>query len=289
MPQTQVEAYEELDALLDSAKFPEAIEKMRPWNKVWLHQFYETYPHRYTILKHADFNEFWAEKRAALYTKSEFKAQKNIADIDFVLGYVFYLLALKAKQSQPQAYIVHLKNALRFHSIHAAQTFFNELLKKPDSDKKLEEIMHLLDIWKKFGTQHGTPGFLLLANGYLQYARITAERKDYASFEKACTSLWENLTLAELNEPNSTDSIHNAYFGQGLTLSNPLEIDTIAALKEKASRLITDNSIKKRAEQNAESIFKGDVEPPPLLTWLQSRNNTRAPKPEEPHLPSPRL
>lgn len=289
MPKAQLEAYEELDALLDSAKFPEAIEQMRPWNKVWLHQFYETYPHRYEILKHPDFNDFWAEKRAALYSKSEFREQKNSADIDFVLGYVFYLLALKAKENQPQVYIQHLKSALRFHSIHAAQTFFNELLKKPDNDKKLEEIIHLLGIWKKWGTHHGTPGFLLLANGYLQYARITAERKDYISFEKACTSLWENLTLAQLSEPSSIDSIHNAYFGQGLALSNPLEIDTIDTLKEKASLLITDNSIKKRAEKSAESIFMGDAEKAPLLTWLQSRSHARAAKPEDPPLPSPKL
>ena len=295
MEQEQLLAYETVDALLDSAKFPEAIEKMRPWNKSWLHQFYETYPHRYRILQHTDFNDFWAERRAGLNSKVAFVAQKNISDIDFVLGYVFYLLVLKNEASHSKAHFTkYLKLALEFHSIHAAQTIFHEMIIKTDSDKtkQMEEIAELLLNWKNLASEHGTPGFLLLANGYLHLAKIAAEQKDYTRYEAACACLWENLTLAELEEPQSAASIHNAYFGKGLELSNPLQIETIKTLKEKASILITDNSIKTRAENQVKASSSDKEEQAHLLTWLQSRNRSKAAKPApttESTPPSPKI
>ena len=276
----QLNSYKEVDVLLDSAKFPEAIEKMRSWNKVWIYQFYETYPRRHIILQHSDFNSYWAEKRSALYSKAEFKVQNNLSDSDFVLGYIYYLIAL-AKQKEPQVFTAHLNKAIKFHSIHAAQTLFSELLKEPNDAAKLVKIKDLLDSVKTLATKHGTPGYLLLANIHLHWARITAELKDYPDFNKACTGLWENITLAGLEEENSTAAIYNAYFGQGLVLSNPLGISTIAQLKEKASLLIIDNGIKDNGEKEARTKIKIEPQAASMLTWLQSRNQPKSPEPDD--------
>ena len=156
----------------------------------------------------------------------------------------------------------------------------------------MEEIAELLLNWKNLASEHGTPGFLLLANGYLHLAKIAAEQKDYTRYEAACACLWENLTLAELEEPQSAASIHNAYFGKGLELSNPLQIETIKTLKEKASILITDNSIKTRAENQVKASSSDKEEQAHLLTWLQSRNRSKAAKPApttESTPPSPKI
>lgn len=275
MQEKQLQAYKEVDKLLDSAQFPQAIEKMRPWSKVWLNQFHQTYPHRYRILRHEDFDGFWAERRKALNPRVKFAAQKRILDIDLVLGYVFYLFALKAKEQYPEAkFIEYLKLSLNFNSIHAAQTYLHKMILSNDEDKvkKTEAIAALLYNWENLASKHGTPGYLLLANGYLHLAQITSELKESGRYEAACFYLWKHLIQAELEESQSETSIHNAYFGEGLKLSNPEKIDTIETMKEKASQLILDESIKSRAEKTVRAAFIDNISRANLHTWLQSKN-----------------
>jgi hypothetical protein len=246
---------------------------MRDWDKSKLTQFYQTYPQKYPILKHEAFNEFWAEQRAALYPKNPFVAQKHIPDCDLVLGYVFYLLSIKFKTSADKSQ-EYLQLALKYDSIHAAQTHLHKLImQRCDQARKVETITETLSGWNKLAAKHGAPGFLLLANGYLQLAKTLYELNDTERYNKSCFELWKNLTLVALEEPQSEASINNAFFGQGLAFGNPLKLTTVEAIKESAGRIIADNTIKERAEHTAHASFTDDACKAQLLAWRKSRQS----------------
>ncbi len=205
------------------------------------------------------FNDLWAEKRADLYSKFAFVEQYKLKDIDFVCGYVYYILAHQAKSNNdPQHYIDYLKKAVRHNSIHSAQTLLHDFIMEERCNKNdtLEDGVALLNNWSRLAEVHGTPGYLLLANGYLHLVRGGSELQHSDLYEHACLCLWKNLTLAELYESHSEDSIKNAYFGQGLALSNPFKITTIEVLKEKCETLVPDISLRERAEEQAHHSFE---------------------------------
>jgi hypothetical protein len=264
-------AYEEVDNLLDSAQFSQAIGKMRPWNKVELNQFYQAYPHRYPILKHEAFNKFWAEKRLTLHSHNSFAAQKHIPDCDLVLGYVFYLLALtlKNKSNSPDQSDEYLKLALKFDSIHAAQTYLHKIIMQHgDQEKRINAITETLLSWKTLAAKHGAPGFLLLANGYLHLANIS--KLNNKRYEEACFELWKNITLVELEEPQSVASINNAYFGQGFKLGNAQELTTVKDIKTSFRKIVT-SSIQQEATKEAQALFIDDESKLKLSAWRKGR------------------
>lgn len=276
-------AYEEVDKFLDSAQFPQAIEKMKAWGKVEINQFYLAYPHRYPILKHEAFNEFWAEKRAELYPKNPFVTQKHVRDCEFVLGYVFYLLSIKFKASSDKSE-EFLQRALEFDSIHAAQTYLHQIImKKGDQEEKIEILEKTLSTWNRLAAKHGAPGFLLLANGYLHLAKTFLELNSSERYEEACFELWKNLTLVQLEEPQSEASINNAYFGHGFALGNPLKLPTVEEIKESASKIIADNTIKTRAATIANASFIDDESKSQLSAWRQSRSSASLSQPIDFH------
>lgn len=258
MPPEKKEIFEHVNSLLESAKFSEAAEQMKPWTKALIIQFVQSYPENHRILELKDFNDFWADKRAKLCGKFAFVEQPNLPDMDFVCGYIFYLLAqIEKKKSNSEEYEKYLAEALTYNSIHAAQTLLHDcIMQNPqDKTKHMELIASILNNWNGLATKHTTPGYLLLANGYLHLIKMGAELQNSDLFDNAGSLLWQNLTLAELYEPHSEASISNAYFGQGLKQSNPEHISTIQEIKEACAKFIKDDDIKSHAEHKAHLIF----------------------------------
>lgn len=274
----QLSEYTRLASLLEAGKNDQALVMMHSWDKVWINQFYQCYPQHYKALQHSDFNKFWAEQRQLLNPTLGFLAQNYLTDSDLVLGFVFYLLALHAEPLSEAEYVNYLELALRFKSIHAAQAFFQHQLKKNKQDSKLQlnYLIDLLNEWDILALIHETPGFLLLADGYLHLLNIAMQLKQ-DNIKQVHFALWKNLTLAELYEPQSAASIHNAYFGEGLALSNSLGFTTIGRLKEKLNQLITDKTIIEQAEHSAKSSFK-NVEEVKLETWIEAKRQGVSPK-----------
>ena len=275
----QFDLYRDADRLISASRPSDAIAIMALWSDVQLNEFYLNYPHRYRILTYPSFKSFWVTRRENLNQRIGFKAQKHLSDTNFVLGYVFYLIALTAKKNEKhQDYWKYLDKAFELHSIHAAQMLLQEKVgsKEKSSIEKIATITQFLAQCEYLAKKHGTPGFLLLANGYLHVAKIAADLKDQDYYESACYELWRNLTLAELAESQSTNDIHNAYFGKGLALSNSFQLTSIAEMKAKASELIQDKTIKERAESRARSLFLDDKSTKNLQSWLTTKNRSLA-------------
>ncbi|KTD34542.1 DUF5630 domain-containing protein [Legionella israelensis] len=279
--------FKEVNALLEAAQFSNASEKMKSWPKVWLNQFLQTYPENYELLKHEDFDVFWAGRRTNLDSRFSFVKQKNLSDMDVVLGYVFYLMANRAKANDDEKqYIEYLGMALKHHSIHAAQTFLHNLMVKKSSDKtkEMEMMAAVLYNWKNLAARYGTPGYLLLANGYLHLLQWGSEQKKSDLYDNASFCLWQNLILAELYEAESEASLQNAYFGKGLALSNSFNLHTIQDMKEKIAPLIVDNTTRARAESKARHLFETSDNYKVGL-WLESRQRARRSEVESFHSP----
>ncbi len=282
MPNQQeiLDAYKKVDSLLDQAKFSEALDHMKSWDKIRLNQFYQAYPNRYPILKHAYFDNFWAEKRVELYPKNPFVAQKPIADCDLVLGYVFYLLALNYQTTAVDKSDKYLNLALKFDSIQAAQMRLHQVItQKMGPEEKIQALLNTLADMESLAAKQGAAGFLLLADGYLHLVKTYLDQEpqkeqDETAYHAACFELWKNLTLVELEltEPRSTAVIHNAYFGEGLSLGNSFKLSTIAEIKDEAGLLITSSEIKAQAEQNVRDSFIDDVSLRRLSMWKHQTN-----------------
>lgn len=295
---TKEESFKQVNALLESARFPEAADEMKPWPKVWINQFVETYPQNYELIKHTDFEPFWEERRENVASqnvdsknadsKFVFAKQNPLLDIDLVLGYVFYLLSISAKNKKDEKnYIKYLGLALKHHSIHAAQTVLNNILvdKKSSNENKAEILAATLNNWKYFADNYGTPGYLLLAYGYFQFLQLSNDQQNSDLYEAGCFCLWQNLILAELYETLSEASIHNAYFGKGLALSNPFNIPTIQQMKDEAATLIVDESIKKNAENRARLSFDASNGDHKIGLWRESKLKTGSYEEESPTSP----
>lgn len=297
LKEEQRKAFNELDNLLLEGHFEDAVKKMRSWNKIWLNEFYQTYPPpsnpHYNLLKSDSFQSFWAEQRGALKRphapEFAFTAQPNIPDVDFVLGYVFYLLAVHPKTSTASREI-YLIEAEKLNSIHAAQEKLHTLLQSKaleseDQEDKITSIDTFLRKKTASLAKHGTPGYLLLANGYLHIVKLTLDQKpsiNIERYERACELLWKNLILAQEVEMQSTASINNAYFGEGLRLSNPMFLTSIEEIKTlAASRLITDSAIKLRAEKTVREERSDKEDYAHLIAWRQAKERRSRPAAEK--------
>ena len=93
----------------------------------------------------------------------------------------------------------------------------------------------------------------MLATAYQQISQLPHTSSFY---REACKDLWVNLCLAEMSEEQSVPMIHNAYFGQGLRLSNPTQLSSIAEMKNAARALIVDiDSLTEEGQRIAEEIM----------------------------------
>jgi hypothetical protein len=171
-------------------------------------------------------NEFWVEWRDKLRIASSpdfrFMAQPGIKDVELVIGYVSFLRSLEAKDGNvdyPSIYSVRRQ----LHQI------FTELDNATEGD--LQRIAGFLYNLEGFAKLQQCPGYLSLANGYMQlalrYQQMRIEEQSAAAFQLC----WKFLHLATLSEPHSTAAINNAYFGRGLSLSNPFRLQSVIEMK----------------------------------------------------------
>lgn len=204
----------------------------------------QTSSHQKRALRHPDFEEFWQKHRKELHIKElpkfHFESQNNLSDADLVTGYIFYLLALKEKE-QTKKYQVYLNTAINYGSFHALKNIVYDWILQPSDDKtKYCDILadHLLQL-EDVIHQFKSPGYLLLATGYMTLAKAASGKDEAGRKSTAYSSVWKYLNLARLAEKDSTIEIHNAYFGQGLAFSNPWHFDTIDKILQEARDIIS--------------------------------------------------
>jgi ankyrin repeat protein len=164
------------------------------------------------------FEIFWKKKRSAIKVKNlpsfSFKKTNHLSEFELTLGYLNYYLSLKHPHTKKH----YIAQALHYHSYHALNAYTHAL--------NFEQFKYNHPYIEKIAKRHGTPGYLLLANLYLKNA-IDLKHDDknvsIAAFELAL----KNLYLAKILAPSSTNDIHNAYFSQGLSKSNPFNVTSI--------------------------------------------------------------
>ena len=128
-------------------------------------------------------------------------------------------------------------------SFHAIQKFLHDL-ETNDSDKNETYCETLLNTLQQLDTlviQLGSPGYLLLANGYLHLALQAKKIEDnQITSPGSFGCVWKYLNLALFAEENSTAAIHNAYFGLGFAKSNPFKLATLNSMLDECRRLAGD-------------------------------------------------
>lgn len=277
-------AFFEVDNLLKNNNFQQVIHKMMLWQRAWLAHFHLLYPEQDEILTKPPFAEFWEQKKGSVSGDFIFAKQKQLSDRELVMGYIFYLMSIKAeeKPNNPDQ-MLYLQKAVNFNSIHAAQTMFHKLLMKktPDKFKKMETLEAILFNWECFANKWGTPGYLLIANGYLHLLKLN-DSPQTEKYQLASFTLWKYLHLAKLTQPQSTAAIHNAYFGQGLALSNAFNLKTIEAIQIYCSTFIQDQAIKVKAEQAAAASLSKLCPASKLGIWMKNRNKSEENDPDKP-------
>lgn len=249
-----------IDDLLHAKAFEAVIDRLASWSAIKLAEFCIKYPESYDLLKTNELDGFWQARRQAI-SKYALKAQDGVCDADLTVGHTLYLLTQREKtQGDMKRYQEYLSQALSVHSIHAAQAWIHEIVmavEKPDL-KLIQDIAAILYNQEGLAKRHGTPGYLLVANGYFYLLRWLSEiNKDEdlnewrIQYEGTVFSLWKSLYLAQDRELDSADSIHNAYFGCGLANSNSFKLPTIDAMMDKCGELYGDSALRKRARHAA--------------------------------------
>lgn len=256
--------------LLKEQQWQEALQELLTWQPVLLASFYIENIEYQLFLKNDVFIKLWEVKINQLKNHAlgefNFVIQPDLAGYNLFIGYFFYLNALRSKQQKEDfTYTAQLKNAMNYQSFHAHQTVLHELFITPvlKLEDKLENIVKTLFSWEAFAKLHGTPGNLLLAKGYMQLAKLSADCESDIQAKTAYFLAWRHLHLAKHYEKKSEESINNAYFGQGLGLSNPFGFKTINEMLLACSK-VAHNQLsaldKSRAEEEAKQLLKLDVE-----------------------------
>lgn len=164
----------------------------------------------------------------------QLQAQTQLSDQQLVVGYQLHTLALCARRANFQDnYNFYLRKAFEQHSIYAYQTRLSEDISLPGSySKKIKKMLEELERWHALVLYQRTPAALMLASAYYYLSLLARNEKDGARLLSFLKSTWHYFILAELMESSSAAEIHNAYFGQGLVLSNPYRLASIKACQQ---------------------------------------------------------
>ena len=232
-----------------------------------------------THLHHFHFKDFWAERLTAMtipnHSNFHFQSQKKLQDMDFIKAYHSYLLAIS--EDKPQEKIKLLLQSILLHSIHAMQYLSHLLLvdEKPTKQNNSFIIDNLMPLLEKESLYHGTPVYLLIAKIYYFLANQQRGLSQVKS-EIALYLAIKNLYKSKFSLGDSAAAIHNAYFGEGLAMSNPYKIETIDEILSLIfSRTpFLDEPTQKRARNEAfyemhqsssqEQLAPAPVTPPPF-------------------------
>jgi hypothetical protein len=253
-------------SLLKNQSFVDVKREMELLNDGQLAEFLVAHPQLHEPLRSPELNEFWDERRKALRLPGKvdfrFMAQPGIKDADQVIGYLLFLLQLHVQKAKKEESVSALGvKPTDYLSIHCIRRHLHQIylrLGKATEDD-LISIAEFLYNLEAFAKLHQCPGFLLMANGYMQlalrYQQLMREEECNAAF-KLC---WKFLHLAELSEHDSEESINNAYFGRGLVLSTPFNLDSIHEMKShclKAANTCLSREETIGAEQAALSMYQ---------------------------------
>lgn len=222
-----------------------------------------------TVCKSECMKEFWeavwslagrfptyqeADENSAL-TYQSLKPQPKISCFNLIRGMHFYNLELFQKSWFYMCFEAYKK----------LTDFLCKNLFEAGTEKevKYQDALNMLDF---FSRVHGTPGYLLLA--YLSYYIYCYHR---GRDEKGLAELHRQqilyyLYLAEYCKPDSEASIHNAYYGRGLSYSTPFKIDSIPKMRENFLEMVTvKTSDLDRARGRAKQTFEEFHQPKPAV------------------------
>lgn len=256
--------YDRVLTYLSGGQFAEFIGVMKFWNNEQLSEFLINNMKMHSILKMPDFSAFWDERRSQLRIPSSptfrFMAQPGILNADLVIGYLMFLFELKSRnqdkplEGEPYDVLSFHQTRKRLHEVYLLIPQLNTV--------DLEQLAKTLYNLERFAKQHGCPGYLLLANAYMQLALGFKRKNNEEQCELSFKLCWKFLHLGALSEKDSRESINNAYFGEGIILSNPFNLATIAELTtycRKAAGDVLPLSSQDGAEQAAKLIYKQQI------------------------------
>lgn len=272
--------YKPLQTFLDAKDFTSVMKLMSSWNNEQLAELLFHFPHLLEQFRLPEFEDFWETWRDKLRLPNtpdfRFMPQPGIKDADLVIGYVLFLLELKSKDATDERgdTEVDMKptDYLSIHSIrHKLHQIYVVIEQANETD--LEHLTCVLYNLEAFAKLHQCPGYLLLANGYMQLALRYQQMRNTEPCTASFQLCWKFLHLAALSEPHSEESINNAYFGKGLSRSNPFRLESIVEMKgycRKAAADLLPLDLQNGAEKAASVMYQhtqkmkdlaGDVSP----------------------------
>ena len=224
-----------------------------------------------------DYDKLWYNRfnklRVGREKDFQFRDPSPQTQAEFYCGYVFYVSALAKKSSDEDIYNDYLWTAIaRLSSFHAINERVQMLLNSCDTTDNADQVARLLEFLTAYESQiheFQTPGFLLLANTYLTLSSLYAEMSYTQQKTTYLEKGWKNLHLAELLYDESEKSIHNAYLGEGIRLSNRYGLSNIADIKEhilKYTPNILNAEIRDDIEQSASYLL---IQPEKTKTELE--------------------
>ncbi|KTD43657.1 DUF5630 domain-containing protein [Legionella quateirensis] len=226
-------------SFLTNNHFDKAIKILEQWNDGQLADFLFSHTQLHPKLKEPQYNQFWERRRTNLRLPGNpefrFMAQPGIHDSDFVMGYLLYLLQLKSKTTQsPDGVSFIGVNATDYLSFHSIRTYLHQIFinLRNASEADLIKIAEFLFNLESFAKKHQCPGYLLMANGYMQLALCYQNLRMEEQCRAGYILCWKFLHLASLTESDSEESINNAYFGKGIVLSTPFKLASIDEMKK---------------------------------------------------------
>lgn len=253
-------------SFLMNNNFVDVIKIVKKWNEEQLAEFLLNHPQIHEMLRSPELNQLWEEKRTNLRLPGNpdfrFMAQPGINDADFVMGYLLFLLKLKSQHSKNESSVSHVGvKSTDYLSMHAIRKYLHQIYihigqAKENDLRLIAEFLYNLEAFAKL---HQCPGYLLMANGYMQLALRYQQMKSEDECTAAFKLCWKFLHMAELSEAESEESINNAYFGNGLVLSNPFKLASIAEMKSycfKAANNYLSVTDTAGAEQSACSMYQ---------------------------------
>jgi hypothetical protein len=210
------------------------------------------------MLSRPEFLPFWTNQFRLLRLDRDlgfrFKEPGAQSKADFYCGWILYLSAQKASVDEGKLYLKIARE--KFNSFYAHRETLsrrigecNEHISRDvvDGTKvsnrdaaifdalKKEQLDPLIDYTESnrpYIERFKTPGCLLLATTYYYLASFF-QRLGFKEEAGLCYhACWHYLCKAEFYEKESVREIHNAYFGEGLKLSNTLGYTKISELKD---------------------------------------------------------
>jgi hypothetical protein len=211
------------------------------------------------MLSRPEFQPFWTNQVRLLRLERDpgfrFKEPGTQSKADFYCGWILYLSAQKASSAEKGEFYLKVARE-KFNSFYAHRetltmriaecneyisrdgvadpkasnrdtTIFDALKKE-----KFEPLIDYIESNRPYIERFKTPGCLILATTYYYLASFF-QRLGFKEEAVLCYhACWHFLCKAEFYEKDSVREIHNAYFGEGLKLSNTLGYSKISELKD---------------------------------------------------------